>query len=185
MALLASVSATAAQSPGGVSHHWFLANLADCGGHRCVVVSPVFEATAVRPDTGVLSVFQADAEARFHGLALQPLVEPIGSRWRDEVEVEREQRVAGWRRLGWAVYEVAVGDQPVPDRFTTLRADAEAEALAAGYRAERRGELGVAQLWYRRALDLAPEGLVARQALQRIAEEMRERARALSTGSGG
>lgn len=174
-----------AQEPEGYGHFWFLVDLAECGGESCAVVSPVFELTARSPASEMLGEFQDRAEQRFHGLIPQPLVEPVGGRWRDEVEAAREKRLEGWRRLGWTVYVVDVADQPTPDSLLDARAEAEATALAAGYRAESTGSLAVALLWYRRAAALSGDAPTARQAMERVRDRIRRLARSGSGAGSG
>jgi hypothetical protein len=165
-------------------HFWFLANLAECGGEPCALVSPVFELTARVPGDSVLHAFRARATERFHGVAPQPLVEPLGSPWRDEVEAVRAERIDAWRRMGWTVYVIDMPDGETPDSLLFARADAVAKALADGYRAEAEGHLAVALMWYRRAAALSDGGDAAAAAIARVEAQVRRMARSLSGDSG-
>jgi hypothetical protein len=172
-----------AQESEAYSHFWFLVDLAECGGAPCALVSPVFDLTARTPPDDLLREFQERTEERFHGVVPQPLVEPVGGLWRDEVEAAREERVDAWRRLGWTVYVVEVADRPTPDSLLFARAASEATALAEGYRAESDGALAVALLWYRRAAALMGDAPTAHEAIDRVEAEIRRLART-DTGSG-
>ena len=158
------------------SHFWFLVNLAERDGEPCAVVSSVFRMTAAAPSEAVIERFEARAREQFPDVVLGPTVESAGEHWRDEAAARRAERLAHWERAGTAVCEVRVPDQPVPDSMLEAQTRAEAEAFENGFHAEQRNDLRTAERWYSRLAALASDCKVARKALTRVREQMRQHA---------